>query len=113
MSMPEDEVSRRREIADTYYSNYARFLKEGDLGKASEFLWGAVSNFAYALALLDNKKLDDHAKTRAYLNELATSRKDPDLAGGITAAERMHANFYHNFMSNEAFEEDNTTLQQL
>ncbi len=104
MSAATDEIGRRKEFADKYYSNYVKTLREGDLGKASEFLYGVITNLIYALGLLDNVKLGDHARMKEYLTELAASRGDSDMGEGFLEAEAMHANFYHNYMSKDLFQ---------
>ncbi len=97
-----DELRRRKALADNYYDNHQKSVQNGDLGKASEFLWGAINNLTYSLGRLDGLTLGDHGKVVDYLETLAGN--DKEMAEGVTAAETLHANFFHNFMGRGIFD---------
>ena len=113
MSGLSSEVEKRKALADHYYDNYRKYLERGDRGKASEFIWGAIENLAYALGLLDGQKLGDHGKVRKYLAELATSLEDSQIPEGIIASEHIHANFYHDYMDKDLFDYDRVKAEAL
>lgn len=108
-----EEVKRRRALADYYYDNFQRHYAKKELSKASEFLWGTLTAITYAVGLLHNKKLGRHKEIVSFLQELAKKQKDKEMAEGVTAAERIHANFYNDFMDDIMFEEDRQKTERL
>ena len=98
------EIVKRKRLADEAFDNYVKFYKKGDLVKASEFLWGIVNNLTYALGLFDGLKLSKHQKIIDYLKMLAISMDDKAMTDEVQAVRILHANFYHDFLSNEQFE---------
>lgn len=113
MSEMAAEIQRRKQQADYYYDNFVKHHRLGDLGKASEFLWGVVNNLTYSLGLLDGQRLGEHKKVVDYLNLLAGARQDREMAEAIIAAERLHANFFHAFMSRDMFDVDREKVEAL
>jgi len=105
------EVFRRKRLADLYYDNYRYYYSRKELAKASEFIWGTVNALAYALGLFYGLKLSDHKKVVEFLKMLATQYEE--IREGITAVQRLHANYYHNFMDEELFEEDRVKAEKL
>jgi hypothetical protein len=105
------EVFRRKKLADLYYDNYRYYYSRKELAKASEFIWGAVNALAYALGLFYGLKLSDHKKVVEFLKMLATQYEE--IREGITAVQRLHANYYHDFMDEELFEEDRVKAEKL
>jgi hypothetical protein len=98
------EVDRRKKLANLYYNNYHKYLKEENFSKASEFIYGAITSLLYALALFYGEKLGDHGKFVVFVQELAQIMEDPQLEKEFADIQTIHANFYHNFMSKEVFE---------
>ena len=45
----------------------------------------------------------NHKEIRRYVRELSESLKDPHLYNLYKKAEKLHANFYHNFLDEEEF----------
>jgi hypothetical protein len=105
------EVFRKKRLADLYYDNYRYYYSRKELAKASEFIWGTVNALAYALGLFYGLKLSDHKKVVEFLKMLATQYEE--IREGITAVQRLHANYYHNFMDEELFEEDRVKAEKL
>jgi hypothetical protein len=105
------EVFRKKRLADLYYDNYRYYYSRKELAKASEFIWGTVNALAYALGLFYGLKLSDHKKVVEFLKMLATQYEE--IREGITAVQCLHANYYHNFMDEELFEEDRVKAEKL
>jgi hypothetical protein len=105
------EVLRRKKLADLYYDNYRYYYSRKEFAKASEFIWGTVNALAYALGLLHGLKLSDHKKIIEFLKILATQYEE--IREGVTAVQRLHANYYHDFMNEELFEEDRVKAEKL
>jgi hypothetical protein len=55
--------------------------------------------------------LPDHRKVVEFLKMLATQYEE--IREGITAVQRLHANYYHDFMDEELFEEDRVKAEKL
>jgi len=66
-------------------------------------LWGAFSCYVNAVGALFGKVTHKHIQLVRVAKQLALERKDPAMFEQITQAERLHANFYHNFMTEEDF----------
>jgi len=95
------------------YDNYIRFYKERDFIKASEFVWGAINNLAYAIGPTYGKRLRKHGETVQFLRELAKANGRGELREYINSAEALHANFYHGWMDEEVFEENARKVEEL
>lgn len=107
------EVRRRKQLADHYYDNYRRHWAKGDISKSSEFLWGAIAALAYGLGLFERQKLGDHGKLVSFLERLASREQDEKMGESVRAAETLHANFYHGFMSKDLFEHNQSKAEYL
>jgi|LJSS01.1.fsa_nt_gb hypothetical protein len=105
------ELHRRKRLADYYYDNYRYYYSKKEYSKASELIWGVVNELSYILALFYGLKLSDHKKTIDFLKRLGEQYKD--IREGITAIQRLHANYYHDFMDEELFEEDRIKAERL
>ncbi|CAD6494793.1 MAG: hypothetical protein EMLJLAPB_00951 [Candidatus Argoarchaeum ethanivorans] len=92
-----EEIKIRKELASYYFSNFEKHRLQ-DPAKASEFLWGTLNALVYAIGLLHGKKIAEHSKVIGILKEL---RMDEE---SISAAQMVHANFFHDFMDKETFE---------
>ena len=99
------------ERVDVYLALYEKYLREaeslyekGNLAQAGEKYWGAVTALLNAIA---EKRGMPHYSQRDYaviIERLYQETKDKELLVGFSLAERLHANFYHNFMKRESFE---------
>ncbi|MCG2879877.1 MAG: PaREP1 family protein [Vulcanisaeta sp.] len=79
---------------------YAR----GDLAQAGEKLWGSVVSLLNAIAESRGWEHYSHRDYDVIVQNLYEETGDKELVLYFGMAERLHANFYHNFMSKEAFE---------
>ena len=86
-------------------SNQNRKFAKGDVLQASEKLWGATSHAIKAVA---DQRGWDHGKNshrRLVVRRLAEEYEEFWLRAGYAAAEQFHANFYNNFMEDDAIED--------
>ncbi len=115
MNKIETEVTRRKRLADIYYDNYRWYLKERKFQKASEFLWGALANILYAIALKKyGIKLGKHRQFRDIVNKISIELNDPEIARiYVESAEIIHANFYHDFMDEDSFKRHAKNVERL
>ncbi|RFA99367.1 PaREP1 family protein, partial [Pyrobaculum aerophilum] len=96
---------------DAYLALYEKYLREaeslyekGDLAQAGEKYWGAVTALLNAIAEKRGMPHYSHRDYAVIIETLYAETKDKELLVGFSLAERLHANFYHNFMGKESFE---------
>ena len=107
------EEHEQVELSAADYARQARIFLEqsdqefakGDVVQASEKLWGATSHAIKAVA---EQRGWDHGKNshrRLVVRQLAEEYEEFWLRAGYAAAEQFHANFYNNFMEDDAIED--------
>jgi len=106
-----EEVIKKRKLADYYYDNYRKYYLMKEYSKASEFIWGVVNALSYGLGLFYGKKLTKHDEVIKFLKLLADQHEE--IREGILAVQRLHANYFHNFMDEDLFEEDRLKAEKL
>ena len=74
----------------------------GDMLQGSEKMWGAASHAVMAVAQQRGWPFGSHGALRTAVRRLSDESGDRALLGGFSAAERFHANFYHDFMEHDA-----------
>jgi len=108
------EVRRRVDIVERYSRNYVEYLRRRDYAKASEMLWGVVNNLASVLSVLHGgEPISRHDELRSFIEGLASMLRNEDIAKWFRACERLHSNFFHNFMDEAAFEEHRVEAEKL
>lgn len=107
------EILRRKRLADHYYINFRKFYEAKKYSKASEFLWGTINNLVYAIGLFYDKKIGKHNEVVEFIKDLALGEKNDELVEQLVSAERIHANFFHDFMTELMFEDDKNKTEKL
>ena len=74
----------------------------GDMLQGSEKMWGAASHAVMAVAQQRGWPFGSHGALRTAVRRLSDESGDQALLGGFSASERLHANFYHDFMEHDA-----------
>lgn len=97
------EVSEYLVMRDHYLSNAEDMIKKNNLRKASELLWGAVTQTIKSLASLSNIKIVAHKQFRVYIKELNKEIKDESILDLFSNLERLHENFYDEIILEEDF----------
>ena len=87
-------VGKHKSQSIHYYENALRFIEAGDAEKASEFLWGSVSQAIKAVAMSRGIELRSHRRIRDYAIELAKSLQDESIRQAFISAQSLHSNFY-------------------
>ncbi len=103
------EINRRQIEEARLFENYVKYGQEKDFVKASEFLWGSITNLAYAIGLTYGKKLTSHREVILFLREVVGK----EYKTHINSAEALHANFYHGWMDEEVFMESVRKVEDL
>lgn len=96
---------------EIYMKLYERYLKDaeeltakGDFVQASEKYWGAVTAILNAIGEIRGWDHYTHRDYNVIIENLYEETGDKDLLADFSIAERLHSNFYHNFMRKSAFE---------
>lgn len=76
-------------------------LDEGQLEKASEFLWGCMAQAIKAVAALKGIELPTHAAIWEFMTRLCKDLGDPTLFEAFRDANRLHSNFYEAGLTRE------------
>ena len=71
---------------------------DGDRQQASEKLWGAATQALMAAAQQQGWPYGSHRALKVAARRLANEQDDQRILPGFLAAEKFHANFYHDFM---------------
>ena len=108
-----EEIMRRKRLVDHYYRNFRKFYEAKKYSKASEFLWGTINNLAYAIGLFYDRKVGGHNETVDFIEELALVKKNDSIGEQLASAQRIHANFFHDFMTESMFEDDRIKTEKL
>jgi hypothetical protein len=95
---------------EIYMKLYERYLKDaeeltakGDFVQASEKYWGAVTAILNAIGEIRGWDHYTHRDYNVIIENLYEETGDKDLLADFSIAERLHSNFYHNFMRKSAF----------
>ena len=87
--------------ARDYWSKWPAHLADGDLCQAGEKGWGAVAQLTKAVATLRGWEHYDHVAIQEAITALIEEM--PEQAAiidqGLSAAERLHGNFYEVYMT--------------
>lgn len=87
------KISRHKKQSIHYLENASIYIKQKDAEKASEFLWGAMSQALKAAALSKDMLLRRHNDIRKYALELRKTGYE-DIYHAFTIAQSLHSNFY-------------------
>jgi hypothetical protein len=107
---------------EVYMKLHERYLREaeelyasGDLAQAGEKYWGAVTALINAIAERRGWSHYSHRDYAEVVERLSEELKEP-LGRLFASVERLHANYYHNFLTKvnfDAHREDALKLMQL
>jgi len=91
-------------MRDEYLANAERFIAKGELRKASEMLWGAITQAVKAIAAKRDIRLETHRQLILFVRELARELKDEKLYEDFLIARQLHVNFYDEVLDPVDFE---------
>ena len=74
-------------------------FSNGDKFQGSETLWGAAAHAIMAVSRARRWRLGSHGRLCENAVRLSSELGESYLSTDFDAAERFHANFYHNFMT--------------
>ena len=88
------KVSKFKKQSIHYFENALHFIEADDPEKASEFLWGSVSQALKAVAASRGIELRSHKQVRDYAMEIAKNLRDDSIRHEFNSAQSLHSNFY-------------------
>lgn len=97
-----------------YFDDAEKLYTKGDLVQAGEKYWGAVAALINAIGERRNWNHYSHRDYSEIIERLSEELKEP-LGRFFASVERLHANYYHGFLSRmnfEAHKEDAVKLIQ-
>jgi len=97
------EIAKYLVMRDHYLSNAEDMIKKNNLRKASELLWGAITQTIKSLASLSNIYIYSHDKFRSYIEEVSKQIQDKNFFLVFLRLENLHKNFYDERISEEDF----------
>jgi uncharacterized protein (UPF0332 family) len=101
---PREKVSVYLRLHESLLREAEEGYTRGDLVQAGEKLWGSVVSLLNAIAEVKGWEHYSHRDYDIIVQNLYEETGDKELVLYFGMAERLHANFYHNFMSKETFE---------
>ncbi len=88
---------------DQYRSNAEHAVAAGEYRKASELLWGALTQQLKALAATYNIVITSHRQFFDFLRQLAAELKDKPLYSDFVQLNALHKNFYDEIIPSDSF----------
>lgn len=89
-----DSIRKHVQASLEYMENGQLMLQKQEVGKASELLWGGVSQALEALAESRNIRLANHRSLRWFVAELSRETGDKSINNIFYQAEALHSNFH-------------------
>lgn len=90
--------------SEEYLVNAREFIVKRKFAKASEFLWGAIAEQIKAVSVLYQRPPTSHKGIIKAGQQIAVQLKDQNMFKLIDReAQALHANFYEEFLSEDAF----------
>lgn len=88
---------------DQYRSNAESAIASGEFRKASELLWGALTQQLKAVAATYNVVITSHRQFFEFLRQLAAELQDKPLYEDFVALNALHKNFYDEVIPPDVF----------
>ncbi len=88
---------------DHYLSNADETIEKKEYRKASELLWGGVTQQVKFLAASKNIRIRSHTDFRNFIRALSIELKDPGTYDLFITIEQLHRNFYDEIIPEEDF----------
>jgi len=100
----EEMVSSYIRTRDEYFNNSERLSGKGEFRKASELLWGAITQAIKALAAASGRRISQHRHFFDVMRRLTAEMGEPTLYESFLFLRQLHTNFYDETISPEDFQ---------
>src|SRR6266852_8176179 len=97
MSSPTETAEKAIEFIETrnhYYKNAEELIAKREFRKASEMLWGAVTQTLKAIAALRNVEIPNHREFFTIVKQMSKELHDPGFYEAFEELNALHKNFY-------------------
>lgn len=94
-----------RSARDEYGSNADRAITLNEFRKASELMWGAITQQLKMLAATHNITFGRHKEIVSFVRQVAEEQKDTALYRDFIDMNALHRNFYDEVIPPDAFPE--------
>lgn len=94
MKAQNNKVTIYIRMRDSYFTNAQKFATRGEFRKASELLWGAVTQAIKALAAKLDIRIENHQQFFSFMERVAKETKEPELYESFLFLNDLHKNFY-------------------
>ena len=94
-------AEERIRVAGEFSTLADQFLAAGNSMVGAEMLWGAVTQVIIAIAIRRGEPIQDHQHRRQTIRNLTGELNDVTIRRDFGVAQRLHAHFYHNDMSDD------------
>lgn len=98
-----DYLKNLDQTRDQYRSNAEHAIAAGEYRKASELLWGAVTQQLKALAATYNIVITSHGQFFDFLRQVASELNDRSLYADFVELNALHKNFYDEIIPPDVF----------
>ncbi len=98
------EIQKFRETRDRYYLNALEMIDRKEYRKASELLWGSITQGIKLLAGLRNIRIATHRQFFGFLKELSKELGDEEIYETFLFLRDLHENFYDEVINPEDFD---------
>lgn len=88
---------------DHYFSNAQETIQKKEFRKASELLWGVITQSIKGLASLSGLKIRRHDEFNKFLSEVAKEVGDEKIYHHFLELQSLHTNFYDEIILEKDF----------
>lgn len=89
-----ENAKRHKAQSLHYFENALKFIDKGDAEKASELLWGSMSQALKAVAAAKAIQLRTHRQIRDFAFGVTKTLSDENIWNAFEKAQSLHSNFY-------------------
>jgi len=98
-----DVLSEFYRTREEYRLNADKAIQNGEFRKASELIWGAVTQQLKALAATAGVLINRHGDFFSFVRELSGEIKRPELYAEFVELNALHRNFYDEIIPPDVF----------
>jgi len=101
---PRESVEMYLKLSEDYMRDAEDLYAKGDLPQAGEKHWGAVAALLNAVGEALGLEHHSHRDYQLIIQRIYRDTRDVEVLRLFGMVERLHANFYHNFLDKETFD---------
>ena len=105
------QVQEHAQTAQEFLAVSDQEFMAGDNLQASEKLWGAASHAVMAVAQQRGWRFTKHRDLKVAVRKLSEVTSDPSIVAGFIAAQKFHANYYHDFIEDYDYDDDRAVVR--